>query len=189
MEKHLPCQSQSDSSQPFLEGSRVILSSNEVLKVCEGYFLLESHPHKCRLSPESYRCHSKKVRRSGGVGGWVQDGYWLTAAPHRETRRPNESRSFPSRYAHNYDGCTLASAQYCSVSGNILTGDSSERIESPPCRVPATTVAGSRHGSPVEHCPLQHDEGSQRLRRRVGHSGERHNGRMRRDEWQPSISI
>jgi hypothetical protein len=112
---------------------------------------------EARFAHESYRCHSKKVRRSGGVGGWVQDGYWLTAAPHRETRRPNESRSFPSRYAHNYDGCTLASAQYCSVFGNILTGDILERIESLPCRVLATTVAESQQGFPVG-CPLQHEK-------------------------------
>jgi hypothetical protein len=122
-----------------------------------------------------------------GVGSKMGTGSRLR---HIERRGDPMNRARSRLVMHIiYDGCTLASAQYCSVSGNILTGDSSERIESPPCRVPATTVAGSRHGSPVEHCPLQHDEGSQRLRRRVGHSGERHNGRMRRDEWQPSISI
>jgi hypothetical protein len=42
-------------------------------------------------------------KRCGAVVGLsrVQDGTWSQTAPHGETRRPSESHSFPSRYAHN----------------------------------------------------------------------------------------
>jgi hypothetical protein len=41
--------------------------------------------------------------------------------------------------------------------------------------VPATTVAGSQQGSPVGRYQLQHEKESQRLKKRVGQSGGRHN--------------
>ena len=94
-QKHLPCQSPSDSAQPFLEGSRVILSSNEVLKGMRRVFLARVTSAQLPLVPRIVQ------ERCGAVVGLGPRWVLLTATPHRENRRPNESRSFPSRSAHN----------------------------------------------------------------------------------------
>jgi hypothetical protein len=156
--------------------------------VREGYFLLGSHPHKRRLSPESYRCHSKEVQRSGGLGVGSKMGTG-SRLRHIERRGDPMSRARSRIVMHTtYDGCACASAQYCSVSRNILTGNILERIESLLCRVPATTVAGSQQGSPVGHCPVQHENGSQRLRRLGGRSGGRQNAKRRHSVEDRSIA-
>jgi hypothetical protein len=164
MEKHLPCQSPSDSAQPFLEGSSVILFSNEVLKGMRRVFLAWATSAQLPLVPPN---RSRKMRRSSGRLGFRMG----TCSRLRRMERTGDpmSRARSRLVVHIiYECCTFAAGQFCSVLGSILTGNILERIESLPCRVLATTVVGSQQGSPVGHCPLQHENESQRLRKRVG---------------------
>jgi hypothetical protein len=158
-------------------GSRVWRDNvNQSDLVCGGYwltsrsyvsaFLARPPRQNCGASHKSQRCHLKRMRRSCGIG--VQDGY-CSRLRHMERTGDPMSRARSRLVVHIiYDGCAFASGQFCSVLGNILTGNILERIESLPCRVSATTVTESQQGSPVGRCQLLHEEESQRLRKRVG---------------------
>jgi len=88
--------------------------------------------------------------------GWVGSKMVLGSqtAPHGETRRHTESRSFPSRYAYNLRWFRLCVCSVLLSVGTILTGNILERIESLPCRLSATTATGSQPVSPVGRYPL-----------------------------------
>jgi hypothetical protein len=149
MEKHLPCQSQSDSAQPFLEGSRVILSSNEVLKYAKGISCSSHIRTNAACLPNRTDVIQKRCGAVVGLGVGSKMGTG-SRLRHIERRGDPMNRT-RSRLVMDtaYDGCALASAQYCSVSGNILTGNFLERIKLLPCRVSAATVAESQQGFPV----------------------------------------
>jgi len=61
--------------------------------------------------------------RCGAIVGLGPRWVLLTAAPHGENRRPNESRSFPSRYARNLRWLHFCVCSILLSVGNILTGD------------------------------------------------------------------